>query len=664
MADNMIKFLKGSVASLPQTATPGAVYFTEDEGLYLGLQDGTFHRYGDFITVANVAALPAAGAHETCMYYCVEENVLAKWNGEGWTQINKQKTLAELGGVAKSVYEAKMAALEKADSDNATAISGVDTRLQTVETAIGTDGSVTKAIATAQSQADKGVADAAAALAEAQKKTTMADVEAKNYATKSEAQGYADAKDEAIAAAKKAGDDAAAAAKTADDKAVAAQSAADKAQDEVDALEILVGALPEGTTATSIVDYVNKKTEGIATDTALGELNSQVSGLQTAVQGIQADYLKTVDKTELSDAIALKADQTAVDAIDEKIGDVTEGKTVVEMIEAAKTAATYDDTKVKEDIAANAEAIALLNDDAETEGSVDYKIAQAVAAIMQNPDETMNSINELVTWINGHAEDALELSNQVAANKDDIAALEGLVGTTGVAAQIEAAIAAALKVDGVDKYALASDLTAAIGRIAAMEGKVANWDAAEQNAKDYADQKIADLKIGDYVKKTEADAAYAAIDHNHDEKYDAKGDADKALSDAKAYADGLAGNYATAAQGAKADTALQSADITTGSANGTIAVKGADVAVKGLGSAAYADTTAFDAAGTAETKANAAEAAAKAYADGLKTTIDAAYAAADTDLKTELQTYADTAESDAVATSKAYTDTALTWGSF
>lgn len=50
-------------------------------------------------------------------------------------------------------------------------------------------------------------------------KTTMAEVEAKNYATKTEAQGYADAKDAAIAAAKKAGDDAAAAAQTAQETA-------------------------------------------------------------------------------------------------------------------------------------------------------------------------------------------------------------------------------------------------------------------------------------------------------------------------------------------------------------------------------------------------------------------------------------------------------------
>ena len=63
-----------------------------------------------------------------------------------------------------------------------------------------------------------------------------------------------------------------------------------------------------------------------------------------------------------------------------------------------------------------------------------------------------------------------------------------------------------------------------------------------------------------------------------------------AIASAKSYSDGLASNYATASQGAKADTALQKADITSGTANGTISVDGTDVAVKGLGSAAYKAT--------------------------------------------------------------------------
>ena len=99
-----------------------------------------------------------------------------------------------------------------------------------------------------------------------------------------------------------------------------------------------------------------------------------------------------------------------------------------------------------------------------------------------------------------------------------------------------------------------------------------------------------------YADQAESDAI-ATAGTNADSKIAAKvGDigsstvkdyVDQAKSDAEDYADGLAGNYATAAQGAKADTALQQADVTTGGANGTIAVKGTDVAVKGLGSAAY-----------------------------------------------------------------------------
>lgn len=87
-----------------------------------------------------------------------------------------------------------------------------------------------------------------------------------------------------------------------------------------------------------------------------------------------------------------------------------------------------------------------------------------------------------------------------------------------------------------------------------------------------ADSKIA-TKVGDIGSSTVKD-------------YVDQAETD-AVNSAKSYADGLASNYATAVQGAKADTALQKADITSGTANGTISVDGTDVAVKGLGSAAY-----------------------------------------------------------------------------
>lgn len=104
--------------------------------------------------------------------------------------------------------------------------------------------------------------------------------------------------------------------------------------------------------------------------------------------------------------------------------------------------ASYEDiiNVLTQNVNANKEAIAILNGHVTTENSVDYKIAQAVAAIMENPDETINSINELVTWVNDHADNALALSNQVTANKNNINTLVSLVGSETVETQINNAI--------------------------------------------------------------------------------------------------------------------------------------------------------------------------------------------------------------------------------
>lgn len=304
------------------------------------------------------------------------------------------------------------------------------------------------------------------------------------------------------------------------------------AEDSVEALESIVGKeASDDAEATGLVKAVADNTaaiEGLEVkahehankDVIDGISEEKVSAWDSAEQNAKdyTDELANGAVKNNADAIAAIKDGEELDsfadveaAIDGvagdvevlavKMGEVDNGKTIMQMI----TEATYDDTELAARVGDNETAIAKLNANAETEGSVDYKIAQAVAAIMENPDETMNSINELVTWINGHAESALELSNQVEANKGDIAELEALIGTTGVETQIAEAIEEALKIDGVDKYALASNLTDAIARIVTLEGKshehgnkdvidaitaekVAGWDAAEGNAKSYADE--------------------------------------------------------------------------------------------------------------------------------------------------------------------------------
>lgn len=133
MAD-MVKFYKGLLASLPTTGDNGSIYITSDEGgIYLGT--GTsMKRLGDFIQVDSVSSLPVSGASTSALYYCVAENILAKWNNSQWVQINKQKALAELGGVAQSVYDTKIAALETADSKNTTAIENLKEYVGTIPT--------------------------------------------------------------------------------------------------------------------------------------------------------------------------------------------------------------------------------------------------------------------------------------------------------------------------------------------------------------------------------------------------------------------------------------------------------------------------------------------------------------------------------------------------
>lgn len=312
----------------------------------------------------------------------------------------------------------------------------------------------------------------------------------------------------------------------------AALEAAQAAQKDVDDLEKLVGVLPEGTTAKDVVDYVNIKTAGIATDAALAELQGQVTAAQGAIDTIEADYLKAADKAELQGNINTLTGvvETLRDGIDaDKVDGV---KDLIAYVEAHGP----EVTGMKDDIKANANAIeALQAEDILLDGRLD-----AVEAMLGNGEGSV--------------------VDQIADAK-------------------QAAIDAA-----------AADATS-------------KANAAEANAKSHAETKATEAK--------EAAIEAAAADAT------TKANAAQAAAEAtaKAYADGLAGNYATAAQGAKADTALQAADIVTGSANGTIAVKGADVAVKGLGSAAYVETTAFDAAGTAATQASAAESAAKAYTD-------------------------------------------------
>ena len=242
---------------------------------------------------------------------------------------------------------------------------------------------------------------------------------------------------------------------------------------------------------------------------------------------------------------------------------------------AALEAGTYDDTELRgligdnaDAIADNVAALAILNGDAATAGSVantaNAAAAAKVAEIVANADANFDTLKEIADWILNDTTGAADMAN-------DIAALQGLVGDKAVATQIAEAISA----EGLDKYALAADLTSLAGRVKVLE------DAGYQDADAVAaaiDAKIAALDLANaYDAKGAAAAAETAakahadslntamnarvvvletIDHS---KFEAAGAAAQALVDAKAYTDAEIAGHVTALSEAEIDAAIAAA---------------------------------------------------------------------------------------------------------
>lgn len=244
------------------------------------------------------------------------------------------------------------------------------------------------------------------------------------------------------------------------------------------------------------------------------------SGVSTLWSRV-AEEIAKVDEKAAQNAQDISAHGTRLDAAEKAI----------EALEAG----TYDDSEVRDLIAdnkaaheANAAAIAVLNGSAETTGSVantaNAAAAAKVAEIVAGANADFDTLKEIADWILNDTTGAADMANDIKALEDKMVGVD-----TTVVASIAAAIEAALKVDGADKYALASDLNALAVRVKAIE------DAGYQNASQVGsaiDAKIAALKLA--------------------ESYDAKGAAATAESNAKAYADGLAKNYDAAGSAAQA----------------------------------------------------------------------------------------------------------------
>ena len=476
---SMISFKRGSNLNNLNIADGQFIVNTAEKSIYVDVGAERL-RIGDFVSVANVDALPASGAHTTALYYVEDINCLAKWDGSTWIQINrdtgvkevkvtgegnaitaasydantriltltKGETFAtpavvdtkisdkvgEIDGTVKAYVDEKTSGIASDAALNALTnrVSTAEGEIDVLQAAIGEGGSVTKAIADAKKAGTDAATAAAAAQATAESKTTMAEVEAKNYATKTEAQGYADAKDAAIAAAKKAGDD---------------------AQADVDALEAKVGTVPNDKTVVEMI--ADAQTAATYDDTAI----------KNRISTIEGDYLKAADKTAL---------QSSIDAEKNRAEGIENGlRTDVDAIKA-----DYLKTKDKTELS---NAIQGVKDDVDA-----FFNAADVGA------DAIDTLKELQDYINTHGEAAATLTTKVG----------NLETTVGKAAEGDNPATGLVKSVADNASAIAAERS----RAETKEAELAAADTTNlQAAKDYADEKITALKIGDYAKKSDLD---------------------------------------------------------------------------------------------------------------------------------------------------------------
>lgn len=282
--------------------------------------------------------------------------------------------------------------------------------------------------------------------------------------------------------------------------AAAAKAAADKAQGEVDALETLVGTLPEDAGVATVVAYVDKKTEGMASDTLLKQLQTTVGQHTTDISGLK------------------EKDAALQGAVDKAQGAATANKATIDQLVGA------DKGKSVRAIA-NEELVAQL--------------------IPETADETLNTLKEIADWIQKHPNDAAAMNSAIEKLKTLIGTIpsDGVTAKdiTGYIAEVKAALEKSVAAEKSRAEAAESGLG---GRITTLEGKFGEGEDSVSSLIEAAKQAAISAAAADAQKK--ADTAKTA-----------------AVADAKKYTDTEVGKVKTASDAIGARVTAAEGKITT-----------------------------------------------------------------------------------------------------
>lgn len=281
-----------------------------------------------------------------------------------------------------------------------------------------------------------------------------------------------------------------------------ATSKANAVQANVDTLDEKVGDIPEGATATTVVGYVDEKVAAANSDvTALGE---RVTQAEADIDAIQADYLKSVDKTALEGKITEEANRAkgAEEGLSNRIKTIED-----DYLKAA------DKTELQGNITANAQTIASVKED------VDAFFADA-----DMTESAKDTLKELQEYIKSDETGAAAMSASIKANTDNITAVKGRMDTAegkittleGEMDAVEGAVATKA-----EAQALADEVKARTDADTALDERL---DAVE-------------LKLGEGEGSVTSQIATAKQEAIDAAATDASTKANQALADAKKYAD-------------------------------------------------------------------------------------------------------------------------------
>lgn len=251
----------------------------------------------------------------------------------------------------------------------------------------------------------------------------------------------------------------------------------------------------------------------VTNDAAVKANTDAISAINNETTGILAQAKSYADGKDTAIAAAKSAADAAqadVDALEDKVGTVVDGKTVVEMISDAQDAATYDDTALAARVT-TAEADIDALEAKVGDKSVSVQIEEKITALnLPNTYEAKGA--------------AATVKTELVGKDTDTDASATIAGAKKYADKLDAAMDT--RVDA---------LEAAIGA----GGSVGTQIDEKINALDVEDTAVA----GQYVSAvSETDGKITvtrAALPDYTEVYDAKGAAAQALTDAKGYADGL-----------------------------------------------------------------------------------------------------------------------------